>query len=63
VGVSIVTAFALMLVIEGLMPLVSPQTWKETFRRILALTDGQIRFFGLVSIITGLAIFLLVSLL
>jgi uncharacterized protein YjeT (DUF2065 family) len=53
-------AFALMLVIEGLMPFLLPAAWRETFRRIIQFSDGQIRFFGLSSMIAGLLLFLLV---
>ena len=49
----LLTALALVMVIEGLMPLVSPARWREAFSRILALSDGQIRFIGLVSILFG----------
>lgn len=51
---SLITAIALVLIIEGLLPFLAPSAWRETFRRILALTDGQIRFFGLTSMIIGL---------
>lgn len=47
-------AFALMLVIEGLLPFFSPGTWREVFRRATAMSDGQIRFFGLISMLAGL---------
>jgi len=47
-------ALALVLVIEGLLPLVSPSGWRRMFQQILALGDGQIRFFGLCSIAAGL---------
>jgi uncharacterized protein YjeT (DUF2065 family) len=40
-------AFAMMLVFEGLLPLAAPSSWREMFRRVTELTDGQIRFFGL----------------
>lgn len=50
----LLTALALVLVIEGLIPLVSPARWREVFSRILALSDGQIRFIGLASIALGL---------
>jgi len=49
-------AFGLMLVIEGFLPFLAPSTWRETFRRILQLSDGQIRFFGLASLLAGLAL-------
>ncbi len=48
---------ALVLVIEGFMPFVSPATWRKTFVQILQLSDGQLRFFGLVSLLCGLALF------
>jgi uncharacterized protein YjeT (DUF2065 family) len=54
-------AFALMLVLEGLVPLLSPRTWRSTIRRIADLADGQIRFFGLASIMLGLILFWLLS--
>ena len=49
-------AFALMLVLEGLLPLTAPASWREMFRRVTELTDGQIRFFGLASVLAGLAL-------
>ena len=52
---SLWTAFALVLVVEGLLPFVAPRMWRESFRKLVALTDGQLRFIGLVSIVLGLA--------
>ena len=46
-------AFALMLVIEGLLPFLAPSVWRETFRRVTEMSDGQIRFIGLTSIVAG----------
>jgi len=46
-------ALGLMLVIEGLLPFLAPTLWRETFRRILQFSDGQIRFFGLASLAAG----------
>jgi uncharacterized protein YjeT (DUF2065 family) len=54
-GSTIWQALALMLVIEGLLPFFSPRGWRGMFEKILQLTDGQIRFFGLGSIVAGLA--------
>jgi uncharacterized protein YjeT (DUF2065 family) len=54
-------AFALVLVIEGFMPFVSPVTWRKTFIQILQLSDGQLRFFGLVSLLLGMALIWLVA--
>ncbi len=47
---------AMMLVIEGLLPFMLPQLWRETFRKLVSLTDGQLRFIGLTSMISGLLI-------
>jgi uncharacterized protein len=49
-------AVALMLVIEGLLPFTLPQLWRETFRKLTEMKDGQIRFIGLLSILAGLAL-------
>jgi uncharacterized protein len=59
-GTSFLMAIALMLVIEGVLPFLHPRLWRDTFRRITEFTDGQIRFFGLTSMVMGLVIFLLV---
>jgi uncharacterized protein YjeT (DUF2065 family) len=50
----LLAAVALMLVIEGLLPFVAPGMWRDTFRRLTAMSDGQIRFIGLASIAGGL---------
>ena len=49
------TAFALVLVIEGIAPLLFPAFWKDAFRRLTGLSDGQLRFIGLMSLSAGLA--------
>ena len=51
---TLLIAFALMLVLEGLMPFIAPAAWRETFRRLIQFSDGQIRFLGLASMILGL---------
>ncbi len=50
-----------MLVLEGLLPLVSPVSWRRMFEQILQLGNGQIRFFGLCSVLGGLVVLWLVS--
>ncbi len=50
----LLTAVALMLVIEGLLPFLLPAAWRETFRRLIELGDGQLRFIGLTSMLLGL---------
>jgi uncharacterized protein len=51
---SIWLALALVLVIEGLLPFLSPTRWRKAFEQALKLSDGQIRFFGLCSVVLGL---------
>ena len=51
-------ALALVLIIEGVLPFLAPSLWRDTFRRITQLSDGQIRFFGLSSMLLGLLILL-----
>jgi uncharacterized protein YjeT (DUF2065 family) len=47
-------AFALVLIIEGILPFVAPGFWRTTFTRLTQLSDGQLRFIGLLSIAVGL---------
>jgi uncharacterized protein len=54
-------AFALMLVLEGLLPLLAPAQWRDMFRRVLELSDGQIRFVGLALVAGGTLLFLVLS--
>ena len=58
-GNSLWAAFALMLVIEGMLPFLLPTVWRETFRMLTEMTDGQIRFIGLSSMLAGLLLLLL----
>ena len=53
---SLITAIALVLIIEGLLPFISPSAWREAFLRIGRLADGQIRFIGLSSMLIGLSL-------
>lgn len=54
-------ALALVLVFEGLLPFASPAIWRNMFARLLTMSDGQIRFFGLCSVVVGLVALALVS--
>jgi hypothetical protein len=51
-------AVALMLVLEGALPFLMPRVWRDTFRRLIDMTDGQIRFVGLASMLIGLVLLL-----
>lgn len=54
-------AFALMLVIEGLLPFFNPGAWRRMFERAVQLNDGQLRFVGLASMACGLLLLLVVG--
>jgi uncharacterized protein YjeT (DUF2065 family) len=54
-------ALALMLVIEGILPFTAPRIWRDAFRALIALSDGQLRFAGLMSMVIGLAVLYFVT--
>jgi uncharacterized protein YjeT (DUF2065 family) len=56
---SLLIAFALMLVLEGILPFLVPRLWRDTFRRLTEMSDGQLRFVGLTSMLVGLLVLLL----
>jgi uncharacterized protein YjeT (DUF2065 family) len=55
------TALALVLVLEGLFPFISPAGWRQTFAKLMQLRDGQLRFFGLTAILLGVVTLWLLS--
>ena len=57
-GTTFLMALALMLILEGALPFLSPNLWRDTFRRITQMSDGQIRFVGLSSMLVGLLLLL-----
>lgn len=48
-------ALALMLVIEGIMPFLSPAGFRRALLQIVAMPDSQLRLIGLTSMLIGLA--------
>ena len=57
----LLTAFALVLIIEGVLPFLLPNLWREAFRRLTEMTDGQVRFLGLSSMVAGVLLLYLVK--
>lgn len=58
---TLLVAFGLMLVFEGILPFVAPVAWRDTFRRLVDLSDGQIRFIGLCSMAIGLVVIMVLQ--
>ena len=56
---NLLLGFALMLVMEGILPFVAPKAWRETFRRVTEMRDGQIRFLGLISMTVGIVLLMM----
>lgn len=46
-------ACALMLVFEGILPFVNPALWRRIFEQATRMSDGQLRFIGLSSMLVG----------
>jgi uncharacterized protein YjeT (DUF2065 family) len=57
-GTTFLMALALMLILEGVLPFLAPNLWRDTFKRIIQMSDGQIRFVGLSSMLVGLLLLL-----
>jgi uncharacterized protein YjeT (DUF2065 family) len=58
-GELLLGALALMLLFEGLLPLLSPKSWRTMFERATRLTDGQLRFVGLMAVLGGIVLLVL----
>jgi uncharacterized protein len=57
-GPTLLMALALLLILEGVLPFLAPNLWRETFRKLTQMNDGQIRFIGLSSIVVGMLLLL-----
>ena len=53
---SFLAACALVLVLEGILPFLAPEIWRDAFRRLTELSDGQLRFIGLISMAVGVVL-------
>jgi hypothetical protein len=58
---SLLTACALMLVLEGILPFLAPTIWREMFRQLTQMRDGQIRFIGLTSMLIGIVLLMVLQ--
>ena len=53
---NLLAALGLMLVVEGLLPFALPELWRQTFRKMTEMSNGQLRIIGLISMGLGLLI-------
>lgn len=53
-------ALALVLVIEGLMPFLSPRSYKQTMLKLTAMPERDLRIMGLISMVLGVVFLYLV---
>ena len=58
---SVWAALALVLILEGLLPFISPGAWRRVFSEMLQMRDGQIRFFGLICLLAGAVLWWVVT--
>lgn len=56
------SALALVLVFEGLLPFISPARWRRLFEQATRLSDGQLRFLGLSSMLAGMLLLAVLAL-
>lgn len=56
----ILTAVALVFVIEGMLPFIGPGRYRRLVAQIAQLSDNHVRTFGLVSMIAGLVLLFIV---
>lgn len=61
-GESLVVAIGLLLLVEGVVPFLFPRQWRDTIERIAKFSDGQLRFFGLMALLSGLGVLSLAKL-
>ena len=58
---TLLMALGLMLILEGLLPMISPRLWRTLFEQMLQLQEGQIRFFGMLMVVLGLVVIWLLA--
>jgi uncharacterized protein YjeT (DUF2065 family) len=56
----ILTAFSLYLILEGMIPFVSPKRFRRTVEQIAKLGDNNVRVAGLLAMVAGLLMLFIV---
>jgi uncharacterized protein len=52
----LMAAGALVLVLEGILPFLNPQRYRETMQNITRFNDQTLRTIGLISMVVGVAL-------
>lgn len=55
----LLNALALLLILEGLLPFVSPASLKKTYAQMLAFPEKTLRMIGLAAVIAGILLLFL----
>ena len=58
---TLLIAFALMLLLEGILPFLLSNIWRDTFKKLTETSDNQVRFIGLTSMLLGIGLLYLVK--
>ena len=53
---AVLTAFALMLVLEGVIPFLYPDKWRNLVATLSQISNKQLRVTGLISMLAGIAL-------
>lgn len=51
----------LLLVVEGLLPFALPALWRDSFRKMTELSDGQLRIIGAASMLGGVLLLMMLN--
>lgn len=57
---TLLLAFSLMLVLEGVVPFLYPQRWRRMVAQLAQISDSNMRVLGLISMLLGLLVMWLV---
>ncbi|KUJ72238.1 DUF2065 domain-containing protein [Thiomicrospira sp. WB1] len=53
-GSLLLSALALVLILEGLLPFIAPGVWRNTMAELVKMEDAKLRLVGLISLSVGL---------
>ena len=56
----LLTAVALLLILEGLLPFASPESVKKMYKAMMETPESSLRIIGLASIVAGLVLLYIV---